>query len=231
MDFVLTELRKRGFTMKKSALGTIKDLIIRYPALEVCENDIIAALEILIEMYKNNGKLLIAGNGGSAADAQHIVGELMKAFVLPRKLSGEKQMEIQQLFPNSSQYLIDNLQNVLPAISLLGENALTSAYSNDKAPDLVFAQQVYGLGREGDVFLGISTSGTSRNILYACEMAKVQKMKLIGLTGESGGHMKDLCDVTICVPSNVTFKIQEYHLPVYHALCLALEYEFFGEEE
>lgn len=217
--------------MKKSTLQVIAELVVRYPALKGCDKDILSALEILITMYKNNGKLLVAGNGGSAADAQHIVGELMKAFVLPRKLSVDKQMEIQQAFPHSSQYLIDNLQNVLPAVSLLGENALTSAYSNDKAPDLVFAQQVFGLGKEGDVFLGISTSGTSRNILYACEIAKVQKMKLIGLTGESGGRMKDLCDVTICVPSSVTFKIQEYHLPVYHALCLALEHEFFGEED
>jgi D-sedoheptulose 7-phosphate isomerase len=217
--------------MKKSTISKIEDLFVRYPKLLCCRESIFAALKILIECYKNDGKLLICGNGGSAADSQHMVGELMKAFVLPRKLSEDKQMKIKQSFPNNCQYLIDNLQQVLPSVSLLGETALTSAYGNDKAPDLVFAQQVFGLGKPGDVFLGISTSGTSKNVLYACEIAKVQDMKLIGLTGETGGKMKEICDVAICVPSNVTFKIQEYHLPIYHALCMALEYEFFGEED
>lgn len=216
--------------MKATTKNIINDLIKRYQDLEESKPQIVAAIEILIECYENGGKLLVCGNGGSAADAQHIVGELMKAFVLPRRLSGDKQMEIQNAFPHSSQYLIDNLQQVLPAVSLLGETSLTSAYANDKAPDLVFAQQVYGLGTDKDVFLGISTSGTSRNILYACQIAKVQGMKLIGLTGKSGGKMNEICDVTICAPSNVTYKIQEYHLPIYHAICLALENEFFGEE-
>jgi Phosphoheptose isomerase len=216
--------------LKESTVNIIEELIIRYNILEVCKNDILSALEMLIDIYKNNKKLLVAGNGGSAADAQHMVGELMKAFVLPRKLSISKQLEIKNMFPQDSHYLINNLQNAFSAISLLGENSLTSAYSNDKASNLVFAQQIFGLGNPGDVFLAISTSGNSENIIYACEVAKVQKMKVIGLTGETGGKMKKLCDIVICVPSNITFKIQEYHLPIYHALCLALENEFFGDE-
>lgn len=215
--------------MKASTQNIIENLTVRYPALKGCKADLLHAIELLINCYKNGGKILVCGNGGSAADAQHIVGELMKGFVLPRTLSSEKQTAIQSAFPESSQYLIDNLQETLPAISLLGETALTSAYSNDKAPDLVFAQQVLGHGNAGDVLLAISTSGTSRNVVYACEIAKIQNMKIIGLAGASGGKMKELCDVTICVPSDITYQIQEYHLPIYHAICLALEEEFYRE--
>lgn len=208
----------------------IENLILRYPALKSCEEKIIQAIDLLINCYENHHKILVCGNGGSAADAQHIVGELMKGFVLPRTLPSEKQEVIRQMFPETSQYLIDNLQETLPAISLLGETALTSAYSNDRAPDLVFAQQVLGYGNAGDVLFAISTSGTSRNVIYACQMAKVQNIQIIGLTGASGGTMKDMCDVAICAPSDSTYQIQEYHLPIYHAICLALEEEFFGEE-
>lgn len=216
--------------MKQSTIAIIDDLPLRYPSLRSCYESIVATIEILINCYHNGNKLLTCGNGGSAADAQHIVGELMKSFVLPRKLTSTKQKQLMGMFPDSSQYLINNLQDVLPAVSLLGETALTSAYANDKAPDLVFAQQVLGLGKEEDVFLAISTSGNSQNILYACEVARLQKMFIIGLTGETGGRMKDICDVLINVPSQITFKIQELHLPIYHCLCLALENEFFGEE-
>lgn len=216
--------------MKQSTKAVIEDLVIRHPVLTSCNEGIVAATEVLISCYKKGNKLLTCGNGGSASDAQHIVGELMKGFVLPRKLSSDKRKQLKEMFPNSSQYLISNLQDVLPAISLLGETALTSAYANDLAPDLVFAQQVLGLGKMGDVLLAISTSGNSQNIIYACEVARVQKMLVIGLTGESGGAMKELCDVLINVPSKITYIIQEFHLPVYHCLCLALENEFFGEE-
>lgn len=217
--------------MKQSTKAIINDLSLRYPSLTSCYESIVAAIEILINCYQKGNKLLTCGNGGSASDAQHIVGELMKSFVLPRKLSPIKQNNLKKMFPNSSQYLIDNLQDVLPAVSLLGETALSSAYANDNAPDLVFAQQVIGLGKEGDVLLVISTSGNSQNILYACEVAHLQKMFVIGLTGETGGKMKDLCNVLINVPSQITYKIQELHLPVYHSLCLALENEFYGEEK
>ncbi len=217
--------------MKAATKHVIGNLIERYPALDVCKEDIQDAIALLISCYQSKKKVLVVGNGGSAADAQHIVGELMKSFVLPRKLSATKQQSIRENFPESSQYLIDNLQDVLPAVSLLGETALTSAYANDKAPDLVFAQQVLGLGNEGDILIAISTSGTSRNVLYACEVAKIQSMQIIGLTGHSGGTMKEICDVTICAPSDMTYQIQEHHLPIYHTICLALEEEFFGEDE
>lgn len=215
--------------MKATTQHIMNNLIERYPALDGCKADLMQAVELLINCYRNHHKVLVCGNGGSAADAQHIVGELMKGFVLPRKLSAEKQNVIQTAFPETGQYLIDNLQQALPAISLLGETALTSAYCNDKAPDLVFAQQVLGHGEEGDVLFAISTSGTSRNVIYACQIAKIQNMQIVGLTGASGGSMKELCDVTICAPSDITYQIQEYQLPIYHAICLALEEEFFGE--
>jgi len=216
--------------LKQSTKAIIDDLLIRYPAITCCNESLVLAIETLINCYINGNKLLTCGNGGSASDAQHIVGELMKGFVLSRKLSSDKRKQFTELFPNSCQYLIANLQDVLPAISLLGETALISAYSNDLAPDLVFAQQILGLGKKGDVLLAISTSGNSQNIIYACEVARVQKMVVIGMTGETGGKMRDLCDVLINVPSIITYIVQELHLPVYHCLCMALENEFFGED-
>ncbi|MDO5787117.1 MAG: SIS domain-containing protein [Phascolarctobacterium sp.] len=206
----------------------IDDLIIRYPVLDVCHKDIVSAYEILENCFKNVNKLLVAGNGGSAADALHIVGELMKSFVLSRKLSHELCKAIDNNCEHAD-YLKDNLQMALPAIALVGEIGLTTAYSNDVAPDLAFAQQVLGYGNTGDVFLGISTSGNSQNIIYAAELAKAKGMYVVGLTGKSGGKLKDLCDVCIKVPEKDTFKVQELHLPVYHALCLELEREFYGE--
>lgn len=198
------------------------ELIARYPALNVCRADIEAAAAIMIESFRNGGKLLTCGNGGSASDAEHIVGELMKAFVLPRKLS----KEMCDLLDD--EYLSSNLQGALPAVSMIGESALSTAYANDCAPDLAFAQQVLGLGRKGDVLLGITTSGNSKNVLYAAKVARVQGMKVIMLTGEGGGKCVALSDIAIRVPEKETFKVQEYHLPVYHALCLAIEEEFFG---
>lgn len=215
--------------MKRSTQKIIDDLIIRYPLLFCCLENVVEATEALIYCYKNGGKLLTCGNGGSASDAQHIVGELMKSFVLPRKLNDLLQNQIRNKFPSDSKYFIDNLQGSLSAISLQGEVALSSAYANDMAPDLVFAQQVLGLGQEGDVLLAISTSGNSQNIIHACKVARVKNIVVIGLTGETGGNMRDLCNVLINVPSKTTYKIQELHLPVYHCICLALENEFFGE--
>ena len=214
--------------MKQSSKLIIDNLIKRYPILTGCYEGVVASLEALINCYKNGNKLVACGNGGSASDAQHIVGELMKGFMLPRKLSSNRQKLLREMFPNSSQYLIDNLQDVLPAISLQGEISLITAYTNDMAPDLVFAQQVLGYGQKGDVLLAISTSGNSQNIIYACEIARVQDMVIIGLTGETGGKLKGLCDVLVKVPSRITYQIQELHLPVYHSLCLALENEFWG---
>lgn len=202
-------------------------LIARYLSLKVCQENIIVAYEILEQCFKNGNKLLVAGNGGSASDALHIVGELMKGFVLPRKLNKElcDAIDIKALH---AEYLKSNLQMALPAIALVGEIGLTTAYSNDVAPDLIFAQQILGYGKIGDVFLGISTSGNSQNIIYASEMAKAKGMYVIGLTGSTGGKLAGICDVCIKVPEVETYKVQELHLPIYHALCMELEKYFFG---
>lgn len=204
----------------------LNQLIQRYPKISVCYDDILNATNILAKSFANGKKLLVAGNGGSAADALHIVGELMKAFVLPRNLSKELSEAIDSNCEHTD-YLKKNLQMALPAIALVSEIGLTAAYSNDVAPDLVFAQQVLGYGNEGDVFLGISTSGNSKNIIYAAEVAKARGMKVIGLTGEAGGQLKDYSDVCIKAPEKETYKIQELHLPIYHAICLELEKRFF----
>ena len=215
--------------MKIAAAKIIDNLIERYPSLDICKQDILLSVEMLINCYQNKNKLLICGNGGSASDSQHIVGELMKSFRLKRKIPIEIQEQIEDKFPQSSQYYIENLEEPLTAISLVGETSLITAYSNDKAPDLIFAQQVYGLSNAGDILLAISTSGNSKNVLYACEIAQIKGMKIIGLTGQSGGKMNNICDILMKTPEIVTYKIQEYHLPIYHAICLAIEEEFFGE--
>lgn len=205
---------------------TIEELIERYPNLEAEKENIVKAYEIMAECYEYKGKLLVAGNGGSAADAEHIVGELMKGFVEPRKLSKEFVDKLVEADAEMGKELGDKLQEALPAIALVGHVALSTAYLNDVDPTLGFAQQLNGYGNEGDVFLAISTSGNSKNILYACTVAKAKGMKIVGLTGGTGGKLKEIADVTIVAPEKETYKIQEYHLPVYHWLCLALEDKF-----
>lgn len=205
-----------------SSLKHIDDLIVRYPSLSICKDEIINSLYVLEECFQRGGKLLIAGNGGSAADALHIVGELMKSFVLPRKLEANLCQSI-EVHSENAEYLKDNLQMALPAIALVCEIGLMTAYSNDAAPDLIFAQQVLGYGNKGDVFLGISTSGNSKNIIYAAEIAKAKGMKVVGLTGENNSNLSTIADVCIQVPAIDTYMVQELHLPVYHTLCLELE--------
>ena len=205
-------------------------LILRYPQLIVAKDCIVEAYQILEESYTNDGKLLVAGNGGSAADAEHIVGELMKGFVNPRKLEAEYSDALITVNKELGRVLSENLQGALPAIALDGHLALTTAYLNDCEPLLCFAQQVNGYGRKSDVFLGISTSGNSRNILYAATVAKAKGMKVIGLTGEKDSKLSEISDTCIQVQETETYKIQELHLPVYHCLCLMLEDTFFGKE-
>lgn len=205
-------------------------LVSRYPELAECVNEIEQAYEILKESYKNGGKLLIAGNGGSAADAEHIVGELMKGFKNPRKPSEEFAKRLIDENEELGTVLAENLQGALPAIALDGHLALSTAYMNDCEPLLCFAQQVNGYGKDGDVFLGISTSGNSKNVLYAATIAHAKRMKVIGLTGAKGSRLALMSDVCIKVPQIETYMIQELHLPVYHCLCLMLEEEFFGGE-
>jgi len=199
----------------------------RYPQLAIVKSDINAAFEIIKESYLKSGKLLAAGNGGSAADAEHIVGELMKSFVKKRILPESFVTDITNINSEIAQYIIPRLQPGLPAIALSGHVSLNTACINDIDGNITFAQQVYGYGKEGDVFLGISTSGNAKNVLYAAAVAKAKKLKIIALTGSGGGKLKEIADVSMCVPETETYKIQELHLPVYHCLCLMLEDYFF----
>lgn len=204
-------------------------LIKRYPSLSVIKDDIISTFLILKDSYENEGKLLVAGNGGSAADSEHIVGELMKGFKLKRELENSFKEELKNIDLNSGVLLSENLQQALPAIALDGHIALSTAYMNDCEPLMCFAQQVNGFGSKQDVFLGISTSGNSKNIIYAAIVAKAKGMKVIGLTGEKDSKLNEYADVCIKVPETETYMIQELHLPVYHCLCLMLEEYFFGD--
>lgn len=203
----------------------------RYPELLIEKDNIVAAYHILEKCYEKGGKLLIAGNGGSAADAEHIVGELMKGFEKPRKLDFAYKKKLQSINKELGAVLGEKLQGGLPAIALDGHFALATAYMNDCEPLLCFAQQVNGYGNENDVFLAISTSGNSKNILYAATVAKAKGMKVIGLTGAKDSKLSDMADVTIRSSQTRTYMVQEHHLPIYHCLCLMLEEKFFGGNE
>lgn len=207
----------------------IKELIERYPALAVCEKDIRAAASAIIDSYKAGGKLIVAGNGGSAADSDHITGELLKSFVKKRKPDQNFLDALSAIDSDTGTYLSDKLQGSLPAIALTNNSALMTASLNDVDGNVLFAQQVMGFGKKGDVFLGISTSGNSKDVIYALAVAKALGVKTIALTGKTGGKCKAVADISIVVPENETFKIQEFHLPVYHALCLTIE-EYFWKE-
>ena len=216
---------------KGNIMNELERLMKRYPQLVGCREAITETYQVLEESFRNGGKLLICGNGGSAADSDHIVGELMKGFLMPRKLDQAMADKMQQVCPDEADYFMKNLQGALPALSMVNQVALNTAFANDQAPDLSFAQQLLGMGDAGDVLLAISTSGNSTNVIYALQMAKVKGVRTIALTGKSGGKIKsrNLADITICVPDDETFRIQELHLPVYHMLCIAAENEFFGD--
>ena len=222
--------------IKPSTYAAADTLIARYPALESCAADIRAAIAALCACYRAGGKLIVCGNGGSAADAEHIVGELMKGFLLPRHLDENILAKLHEACdatdPMTIDYFMQNLQGALPAISLPSQLAISTAFSNDQAPDLTFAQQVLGLGKPEDVLIGITTSGNSKNVLYAFRMAKALGLTTIALTGASGGNCVTggYADIVIKAPEEETFKIQEYHLPIYHTICIAVEEEFFGAE-
>jgi D-sedoheptulose 7-phosphate isomerase len=205
----------------------IQQLIQRYPALEAVKDEISAAFDILVNSYSNGGKLLIAGNGGSASDAEHIAGELMKTFEKKRTLPDSFVFDIKKVNVEIAEYLIPRMQPGLPTIALSGHASLNTACINDIDGNITFAQQVYGYGKETDVLLAISTSGNSKNILYAAAVAKAKKLKIIALSGGSGGALKNFADVNIIVPETETYKVQELHLPVYHCLCQMLENHFF----
>lgn len=215
--------------LENRLLKHIDLLLQRYPSLESVKESIIKAYLLMEECYLNGGKILIAGNGGSAADAEHIVGELMKGFKMPRKPTQEFADKLVKANSELGETLAKNLQGALPTIALDGHLALSTAYMNDCEPLLCFAQQVNGYGSAGDIFLGISTSGNSKNILYAATTAHAKGMQVIGLTGAKDSKLNAMSDVCIKVPETETYMIQELHLPIYHCLCLMLEERFFAE--
>ena len=212
--------------MKENVKKVLNELLNRYPALSEQEGNIIAAFEILKNAYANGNKLLTCGNGGSAADSEHIVGELMKRFKKPREIESAVAKKL-AAFGATGEKLAGDLEGALPAISLTSHIALSTAFANDKEPSAVFAQQVYGLGVCGDVLICISTSGNSENCYLAAITAKSKGIKVISLTGKTEGRLSSVSDVTIFAPETETYKVQERPLPIYHALCAMLEEEFF----
>lgn len=207
----------------------LNELIERYPSLKSCKEDIFKAYKILEKTYESDHKLLVCGNGGSCADSDHIVGELMKSFCKKRTVSAGFLEKLRTFSSENAEDICTHLEGALPAIALTNHNALQTAFGNDKDNGFLyqFAQQVYGYGNENDTLIGISTSGNSKNVVNACLVAKAKGLFVIGLTGSKGGKLKDICDVTIRVPSDITHHIQELHLPIYHCLCLMLEERFF----
>lgn len=205
----------------------LQAMVEKYPELNPCTRDVQSAFSILENTYRTGGKVLICGNGGSASDSEHIAGELMKGFMSKRPVPKSVRQRLLHDFPEQGTYLADHLQGALPAISLVSHTSLLTAYANDVAADMVFAQQVYGYGVKGDVLIGLSTSGNSENVIHAFRVARTLGLCTIALTGRGGGAMKPLCDVTIRVPWDSTPDIQERHLPIYHTLCVMLEEAFF----
>lgn len=195
----------------------MEELLSRYSKLAECWDSIKKALDLMIDTYKNGGKVLVCGNGGSAADGEHIVGELMKGFLEKREVTDNR----------ISEDLRKNLQGALPAISLPSQSAILSAFINDVEPDMMYAQLVYGYAKENDLVIGISTSGNSKNIVNAIEVARCMGVKTLSLTGRNESKLSDISNVTICVPETETYKVQELHLPVYHYLCAEVEKEMF----
>lgn len=207
----------------------MSELYTRYPALLGCKKDIEAASALLLECTKNGGKILLCGNGGSCADADHIAGELLKSFVLRREPTETDKEKLRATCPEDADFLIDNLQQGIPAVSLPALCAVNTAYINDAEPAMVYGQLVYALGKPGDVVLGLSTSGNSKNVVYAMKVARAMGLDTIALTGAKESKLSALCTCTVKVPETETYKVQELHLPVYHHLCLELEETLFGE--
>ncbi len=210
--------------MKKETKQIFEKMFLDNQILEICRNEIIVAYEAILACYKKGGTLLVCGNGGSAADAEHIVGELMKGFLKKRPLPEKDKKAI------GDDDLYDNLQGSLPAISLASQSSIMTAFINDVKPDMVYAQLVYGYRNPNNLLLGITTSGNSRNIVNAVKIAKAFKMKTIGFTGQGGGSLTSLCDIMLKVPAIETYRVQELMLPVYHVLCAMVESEIFDEE-
>jgi D-sedoheptulose 7-phosphate isomerase len=207
----------------------LQEMLNRYNGLNYLEDAVLNAVEIIIECYRKNGKVLVCGNGGSSSDADHIVGELMKSFEGDRQLDPELKHKLKTISPGRGNLLADKLQQGLPAISLSAHNALITAIANDISGEMIFAQQVTGLGNSGDVLIGLSTSGNSQNVVDALIVAKAKGLYTIGFTGETGGRMKEYCDVLLNVPEKRTAFVQELHLPLYHTICMMVENEIFNK--
>ena len=215
--------------MKQEAKRIFDGLLERLPEIKNNGGDILSLFELLSQCYSRGGKLLLCGSGGSAADSGHIAGELMKGFLLKRPVPSDVETALARMFPEDGRRIAACLQQALPAISLPDQTSVMTAFANDVAADMAFAQLTYGYGKPGDVLLGISTSGNSAGVVNAAKTAKALGLGVAGLTGSGGGKLASLCDAVFKAPSNETYRIQEYHLCVYHALCAMLEHEFFGE--
>lgn len=215
--------------MEKKIEAILDNLIGRYPVLSGNRQQIAEAYEVMKRCYDRDGKLLIAGNGGSCADADHIVGELMKCFARRRPVNTDLRERFRLIDPENGDSLADKLGYSLMAISLSNQQTLNTAFANDMDGDYIYAQQILGYGRPGDVFLAISTSGNSRNLLHAVPVAKARGIRVVALTGKTGGKLAGMADVSITAPETETYKVQELHLPIYHALCLMLEETYFDE--
>ncbi|MBQ2940256.1 MAG: SIS domain-containing protein [Clostridia bacterium] len=207
----------------------LNELLARYPQLSVCTESLTAAVAAMIACYRNGGKLLLCGNGGSCADCEHISGELLKGFLKKRPLPAEQKAAMSAACPLLDERILDQLQGGLPAVALPSLSSLNTAFANDVDPSLMYAQSVLALGKPDDVLLAISTSGNAENVVAAAKVAKGLGLTVIALTGAGGGRLAQLADIAICVPETETFKVQELHLPVYHYLCAAIEAAFFAE--
>ncbi len=218
-----------GVEINNNIKALLEDLVTRFPELHVCLEPITKVFLLLRNIFTSGKKLLVCGNGGSAADAEHFSGELLKGFLKKRPLPLMLKTNFSAFAGNSDQW-IDRLQKGLPVLPLNTNTALISAVSNDIGADLIFAQQVLSYGIAGDSILAISTTGNSDNIIKAVIVAKGLGLHTIGLTGQENGKLGDLCEFLIKVPAFQTFKVQEFHLPVYHVLAAMLEEEFFSNE-
>lgn len=213
--------------MKNRTRDIYTDFLCRHPNLEEVGDNIFLSVKSIVQCYHAGGKVVVSGNGGSASDSEHIVGELMKGFRLKRPVDHMLRNQLKASFSDIGDYLADNMQTPIPAISLVSQTALITALCNDIEPDMVFAQQVYGYCGKKDVLLALSTSGKSKNVIYAAMVAKVLGTKVVALTGNNGGQLAEIADITISVPATQTSVVQEFHLPVYHALCAMAESELF----
>jgi D-sedoheptulose 7-phosphate isomerase len=223
--------QKQNTPKEEKSVKALDDLQAHYPELERTMESVHDACDMIVSTYMNGGKVLTCGNGGSAADAEHIVGELLKSFELKRPLSDQIASQIRESCPDEAQLFIDQLQMPLSALSLTSHLAFSTAFANDEEPSLVFAQALLGLAKAGDVLVALSTSGTSENVVLAVKLARALGVRTIGLTGKNGGSLPGICDICICAPAERTYRVQEYHVAIYHAICRAIEDGFFGHQD